>query len=183
MSEQYGVTLLLLSWEHLAQNNFESKSVSCLVVSDSLGVDGSPPGSSIRGILQARILEWTAMPFSRASPPPKHRTRISWLQANSLPPEPPGRLRITLAVSKYQAVVKGEDGIVKIQQVPYVWALEAVNMCSHVQSCAWVRASGARCRVCASSASCAWAYSPAQHYIENGSAVFFSQAQGIQKQA
>ena len=27
----------------------------------------SPPGSSVRGILQARILEWVAMPFSRGS--------------------------------------------------------------------------------------------------------------------
>ena len=28
-------------------------------------VDCSPPGSSVCGILQARILEWVAMPFSR----------------------------------------------------------------------------------------------------------------------
>ena len=28
-------------------------------------VDCSPPGSSVRGILQARILEWVAIPFSR----------------------------------------------------------------------------------------------------------------------
>ena len=27
-------------------------------------VDGSPPGSSVPGILQARILEWVAIPFS-----------------------------------------------------------------------------------------------------------------------
>ena len=30
-------------------------------------VDCSPPGSSIHGILQARILEWVAIPFSRGS--------------------------------------------------------------------------------------------------------------------
>ena len=29
----------------------------------------SPPGSSVQGILQARILEWVAMPSSRASSP------------------------------------------------------------------------------------------------------------------
>ena len=28
-------------------------------------VDSSPPNSSVHGILQARILEWTAIPFSR----------------------------------------------------------------------------------------------------------------------
>ena len=29
--------------------------------------DCSSPGSSVRGILQARILEWIAIPFSRGS--------------------------------------------------------------------------------------------------------------------
>ena len=29
--------------------------------------DGSPPGSPIPGILQARTLEWVAIPFSRGS--------------------------------------------------------------------------------------------------------------------
>ena len=36
-----------------------------------------PPGSSVCGILQARILEWVAMPFSRGSSRPRDRTRIS----------------------------------------------------------------------------------------------------------
>ena len=29
-------------------------------------IDGSPPGSSIHGILQARIMEWVAISFSSA---------------------------------------------------------------------------------------------------------------------
>ena len=29
-------------------------------------IDGSPPGSSVSGILQARILEWVAISFSSA---------------------------------------------------------------------------------------------------------------------
>ena len=29
-------------------------------------IDGSPPGSSVPGILQARILEWVAIAFSNA---------------------------------------------------------------------------------------------------------------------
>ena len=36
----------------------------CLTLWDP--VDGSPPGSSVHGILQARILEWTAISFSNA---------------------------------------------------------------------------------------------------------------------
>ena len=31
-------------------------------------MDCSPPGSSVHGILQARILEWVAISFSRGSP-------------------------------------------------------------------------------------------------------------------
>ena len=38
---------------------------SCLTLSDC--TDCSPLGSSVREILQARILEWVAMPFSRGS--------------------------------------------------------------------------------------------------------------------
>jgi len=32
-------------------------------------MDHNPPGSSVHGILQQRILEWVAIPFSRSSPP------------------------------------------------------------------------------------------------------------------
>ena len=35
-------------------------------------MDCSPPGSSVRGIFQARILEWVAIPFSRESSPPRY---------------------------------------------------------------------------------------------------------------
>ena len=42
-------------------------------------VDRSPAGSSVCGILQARILEWVAMPSSRRSSRPRDWTRISWV--------------------------------------------------------------------------------------------------------
>ena len=42
-------------------------------------MDCSPPGSSVHGILQARILEWVTMPFSRGSSWPRDRTRGSCL--------------------------------------------------------------------------------------------------------
>ena len=35
-------------------------------------------GSSVHGILQARILEWAAMPSSRESSQPRDRTHISY---------------------------------------------------------------------------------------------------------
>ena len=37
---------------------------SCLTLCDP--IDGSPPGSSVPGILQARTLEWVAISFSNA---------------------------------------------------------------------------------------------------------------------
>ena len=40
-------------------------------------MDSSPLGSSVHGILQARILEWVAISFSRGSSPPKDQTRVS----------------------------------------------------------------------------------------------------------
>ena len=45
---------------------------SCLTLCDLM--DSSLPSSSIHGILQARILEWVAIPFSRGFPWPRHQT-------------------------------------------------------------------------------------------------------------
>ena len=36
----------------------------------------SPPGCSVHGISQARVLEWIAIPFSRASSRPRDQTRV-----------------------------------------------------------------------------------------------------------
>ena len=40
-------------------------------------MDCSPPGSFVHGILQARILEWVAISFSRGSSWPRDRTQVS----------------------------------------------------------------------------------------------------------
>ena len=50
---------------------------SCLTLCDPR--DGSPPGSSVHGILQARILEWVAVPSSRGSSHSRDRSRISYV--------------------------------------------------------------------------------------------------------
>ena len=48
------------------------------VVSTLCGpMDCSPPGSSVQGIFQARILEWVAISSSRGSSQPRNRTRVS----------------------------------------------------------------------------------------------------------
>ena len=56
--------------------------------------DCSPPGSSVHGILQAKILGWVAVPSSRGSSWPRDRTCLLYLlhwQAGSLPLSPPGK--------------------------------------------------------------------------------------------
>ena len=49
--------------------------LSCLILCDP--VDCSLPGSPVHGILQAWILEWVAIPFSRGSYQPRNHTRVS----------------------------------------------------------------------------------------------------------
>ena len=46
-------------------------------------MDYSPPGSSIHGILQAGILEWVAIPFSRGSSLPRDQTQLSCIAGES----------------------------------------------------------------------------------------------------
>ena len=53
--------------------------------------DCSPPVSSVRGILQTRILKWVAILFSRGSSQPRDRTWSPTLRADYLPSEPPGK--------------------------------------------------------------------------------------------
>ena len=59
-------------------NYVNSGSVNCSEMSDSLQLmDCSLLGSSIHEILQARILEWIAIPFSRGSSCLREQTQIS----------------------------------------------------------------------------------------------------------
>ena len=56
-------------------------------------VDCSPPGSSVLGIPQARILEWVAMPFFRGPSPPRNQTQVSCIVdslLSGLPGKPMG---------------------------------------------------------------------------------------------
>ena len=63
----------------------------CLTLCDPM--DCSPPGSSVHGILQARILECAATPSSRGSSRPgiKPTSHVLHRQAGSLPPATPGK--------------------------------------------------------------------------------------------
>ena len=95
-------------------------------------MDCSPPGSSVHGILQVRILEWVAMPSSRGSSQPRDWTCISSIGRHvSLPLAPPGK-------PAYKEVIKvkwGHRGYntewsrsEREKQIPfnitYMWSLE-----------------------------------------------------------
>ena len=70
---------------HFSKNCWEKLSIclcsvmwSCSVVSDSATPWlCSPPGSSVHGISQARLLEWVAISFSRGSSQPRDWTQVS----------------------------------------------------------------------------------------------------------
>ena len=54
-------------WSEVAQ--------SCPTLCDPM--DSSPPGSTVHGIFQARILEWATISFSRGSSQPRDQTQVS----------------------------------------------------------------------------------------------------------
>ena len=61
----------------------------CLTHCDPM--DCSLPGSSVHGILQARTVEWVAIPFFRGSPGPRDKTHVSCIAGGLFTTEPPGR--------------------------------------------------------------------------------------------
>ena len=54
-----------------------AKLLQCPILCDLM--DCSPPGSSVHGILQARILEWAAMPSSRGSSRSRDGTCVPYI--------------------------------------------------------------------------------------------------------
>ena len=72
-----------------------SKCVLCLVTQSCLTLchpmDCSLPGPSVHGILQARILEWVAMPSSRESSRSTDRTSVSCITGRFFITGPPGK--------------------------------------------------------------------------------------------
>ena len=78
--EQSSLCSLLIYFIHSINSVYKVKvkvlvTQLCLTLCDSM--DYSLPGSSVHRILQARILEWVAIPFSRESSQPRDRTQVS----------------------------------------------------------------------------------------------------------
>ena len=79
-----------LSWNLCSNSNSSTptewgvKLLSCVWLCN-------PTDYTAHGILQARILEWVVVPFSRGSSQPRDQTQSPALQTDSLPTEPPGK--------------------------------------------------------------------------------------------
>ena len=65
---------------------------SCLTLCDPTNC--SLPGFSVHGILQAKILEWIAIPFSRGTSQPRDRTLVSCLAGKFITIWATGKSRI-----------------------------------------------------------------------------------------
>ena len=91
--------------QRLCQTCTESVLVnqSCLTLCDPM--DSSLPGSSVHGILQARILDWVAIPFPRDLPDPGIKPGSPALQEDSLPSQEMSEFsgRVCLPLLHWQA--------------------------------------------------------------------------------
>ena len=89
----------------------KNESVSCSVMSDSLQPHGcSWPSSALHGVLQAGVLEWVGVPFSRDLPNPGVEPRSPILQADFLLPESPGK-PIYIGVYLYSFLILSHYGL------------------------------------------------------------------------
>ena len=81
----------------------------CLTLWDPM--DCSPPGSSVQGILQERILKWVTISFSRGSSPSRDWTFVSCISCfsrtacidspGSLPLAPPGKVNTNICIINF----------------------------------------------------------------------------------
>ena len=72
-------------------------------------MDYSPPGSTVHGISQARILEWVDISFSRGCSCPRDQTHVSCLSCIAgefFTTEPPGKLTTVYLKLKMKVKVK-----------------------------------------------------------------------------
>ena len=105
-----------------------SSTVLCLVTQSCSTLcepmDCSPPGFLSMGILQARILEWVAMPSTRGSSWPRDQTLISWIASRFFKSEPPGKPKNTEvgSLSLLQGIFPTQEsnwGLLHCRWIPY----------------------------------------------------------------
>ena len=94
-----------------------------------------PIGYTVHGMLQARILGWGAIPFSRRSSNPWIEPRSPALQADSLPSEPPGKPRPLLRICCCLASLRVRDPGDTTRRISSVFYDPASNVTYHHHHC------------------------------------------------
>ena len=97
---------------------------SCLTLCDTMDYS-PPPASSVHGILQARILEWVAIPFSSKSSQPRNQTWVSHIASRFFTiwaireaPLPPNKQAKFLLVGGYYW---GSQGALSLELHKLTW--------------------------------------------------------------
>ena len=96
------------------------------VVSDSCDpMDYSPPGSSVHGISQTRILEWVAISFFRGSSQPRDLTQVSYVAGRFFTTEPTGKPSVCSVFNKMNenSFSYGANILVILKHCLYVYIL------------------------------------------------------------
>ena len=83
-----------------------------------------PVDYTVHGILQARILEWIAFPFSRGSSQPRDQAQVSHIAGGFLPAEPQGKPKNTKvgSLSLLQRIFPSQEsnrGLVHCRRILY----------------------------------------------------------------
>ena len=94
----------LCIWFFSILSSVHAFSVASVILMLCNHVDCGPPGSSVCGILQARILEWVAMPSSRGSSRPRGQMDISCVSritGGFFATEPPEKPHFTTCCPAY----------------------------------------------------------------------------------
>ena len=118
---------------------------SCLTLWDP--TDCSPPGCSVHGISQARILEWVAISSSRGSSRPRDQAHISCLAVRFFTTEPRGK-RVDLTLNIFTSDIQkdarkflevtGMSATLIVVMVSCVYAYVQTYQVVYVYACVYV---------------------------------------------
>ena len=89
-------------------------------------MDCSPPGSSAHGILQARILAWVAISFSRGSTQPMNRTWVSCIAGRFFTTLPPGKPFIRHSICQVNNKLFNKNNynwINSLRELTHLWVM------------------------------------------------------------
>ena len=81
--------------------------------------------ASVHGILQARILEWVAMPSSRGSSQPRNETQVSCIAGRFFTTEPPGKPPVPSILSFYSSSKRKSMWALQLWNHPF----DALQLC------------------------------------------------------